>query len=96
VHGTPYNDDNLLIWKGKQVGLLLRTQKGIKPLYVSPGHRITLPECLEITLGCVTRCRFPLPVRQADLLSRRLGVYTLGQRLGGNSSEALASKSLSR
>jgi deoxyribonuclease V len=63
---------NVLIWKGKQVGLILRTQKGIKPLHVSPGHRITLPECLEITLGCVTRYRLPLPVRQADLLSRRL------------------------
>jgi deoxyribonuclease V len=61
-----------LIWKGKQVGLILRTQKGIKPLYISPGHRITGPECLEITLGCVTRYRLPLPVRQADLLSRRL------------------------
>jgi deoxyribonuclease V len=63
---------NALIWKGKQVGLILRTQKGIKPLYISPGHRITLPECLEITLGCVTRYRLPLPVRQADRLSRRL------------------------
>jgi len=63
---------NVLIWKGNQVGLILRTQKGIKPLYVSPGHRITLPECLKITLGCVTRYRLPLPVRQADLLSRRL------------------------
>jgi deoxyribonuclease V len=65
---------NALIWQGKQVGYILRTQKGIKPLYVSPGHRITLPECLEITLGCVTRYRLPLPVRQADLLSRRLRV----------------------
>jgi deoxyribonuclease V len=63
---------NVLIWKGIQVGWILRTQKGIKPLYVSPGHRITLPECLEITLKCVTRYRLPLPVRQADLLSRRL------------------------
>jgi deoxyribonuclease V len=63
---------NVLIWKGKQVGLILRTQKGVKPLYISPGHRITLPECLEITLGCVTRYRLPLPVRQADILSRRL------------------------
>jgi deoxyribonuclease V len=61
-----------LIWKGKQVGWILRTREGIKPLYVSPGHCITLPECLEITLKCVTRYRLPLPVRQADLLSRRL------------------------
>ena len=63
---------NLLIWKENQVGLILRTQTAKNPLYVSPGHRITLPECLEITLGCVTRYRLPLPVRQADLLSRRL------------------------
>jgi deoxyribonuclease V len=63
---------NLLIWKGNQVGLILRTQTAKNPLYVSPGHRITLPECLEITLGCVTRYRLPLPLRQADLLSRRL------------------------
>ena len=63
---------NALIWKEKQVGLILRTQTGKKPLYISPGHRITLPECLEITLGCVTTYRLPLPIRQADLLSRRL------------------------
>ena len=66
-----------LIWQGKQVGLVLRTKQGIKPLYLSPGHRITLPECLEITLGCVTKYRIPLPVRQADLLSRRLRAAAL-------------------
>ncbi len=48
---------NQLILKGKLVGLVLRTQTGIKPLYLSPGHRITLPECLEITLRCVTKYR---------------------------------------
>jgi deoxyribonuclease V len=61
-----------LIYKGKQIGLILRTRSGIKPLYLSPGHCITLPECLEITLGCITTYRLPLPVRQADLLTRRL------------------------
>ena len=76
--------------------MILRTQKGIKPLYVSPGHRITLPECLEITLGCVARYRLPVPVRQADLLSRRLRDYTLGQRLWGASPAAVPSKSRSR
>jgi len=54
---------SLLIWNGKLVGLILRTQKGVKPLYVSPEHRITLPECLEITRGCIRRYRLPLPVR---------------------------------
>jgi hypothetical protein len=87
---------NRLIWNEKQVGLILRTRKGVKPLYVSPGHRVTLPECLEITLGCVTRYRLPVPVRQADLLSRRLRAYTLGQRLWDASPAAVALKSCSR
>jgi deoxyribonuclease V len=62
-----------LIWKGKVVGLILRTIRDRTPLYLSPGHRITLEEARVITLGCVTRYRIPLPLRQADLLSRRLG-----------------------
>lgn len=63
---------NQLVWQGKLVGLILRTKKGVKPLYLSPGHRITLPECLELVLNCVTKYRIPLPLRQADLLTRRL------------------------
>jgi deoxyribonuclease V len=61
-----------LILAGKVVGMILRTQKGRKPFYLSPGHRITLPACREIVLGCVRRYRSPEPLRQADNLSRRL------------------------
>ena len=61
-----------IVWQGKVVGLILRTQKGKKPFYLSPGHRITLAECLGIVMGCVKRYRSPLPLRQADYLSRRL------------------------
>jgi deoxyribonuclease V len=61
-----------LMLKGKEVGMILRTQKGRKPFYVSPGHRITLAECRELVLGCVKRYRSPEPLRQADSLSRRL------------------------
>ena len=61
-----------LIWQGKVVGLMLRTQKGRKPFYLSPGHKITLEECREIVMGSVRRYRSPVPLRQADQLSRRL------------------------
>ncbi len=61
-----------LIYQGKKVGLILRTQRRVKPLYLSPGHLITLEESLEVTLGCVTKFRIPQPLRQADQLSRRL------------------------
>jgi deoxyribonuclease V len=61
-----------LVWQGGVVGMILRTQKGRKPFYLSPGHRITLEESREIVLGCVRRYRSPIPLRQADQLSRRL------------------------
>ncbi len=61
-----------LIYQGRQVGLILRTQTGKKPLYLSPGYRITLEESRAITLGCVAVYRIPLPLRQADQLTRRL------------------------
>ncbi len=61
-----------LIYQGKQVGFILRTQKGVRPLYLSPGHLITLEESRAITLGCVTKYRIPQPLRQADQLTRRL------------------------
>jgi len=61
-----------LIYQGKLVGLILRTQTGKRPLYLSPGHLITLEESRVITLGCVTRYRIPQPLRQADQLTRRL------------------------
>ena len=67
-----------LIWEGQVVGLILRTVSGKKPLYLSVGHRLTLPESHEIVLACVRRYRIPVPLRQADLLSRRLRAATPG------------------
>jgi deoxyribonuclease V len=70
--GMAAGSSSPLIWQGNPVGLILRTRTGVKPLYLSPGHRITLAESLEITLRCVTTYRLPLPLRQADRLSRLL------------------------
>jgi deoxyribonuclease V len=68
-----------LTWQGKVVGLILRTVSGRKPLYLSPGHLITLAECREIGLGCVRKYRIPLPLRAADHLTRRLKAAALDQ-----------------
>jgi deoxyribonuclease V len=58
-------------WEGQTVGWILRTRPGIKPLYVSPGHRVSLADCREIALGCVKGYRIPEPLRRADRLSRQ-------------------------
>lgn len=65
-----------LMHNGEQVGEVVRTRAGAKPLYVSVGHRITLAEAVDLVLHCCTRYRLPEPTRQAHLLSR--DGYTAG------------------
>lgn len=54
------------------VGLALRSRRACKPLYLSPGHLITLPEALQVVQQCLRKYRLPLPLREAHLLSQRL------------------------
>ena len=60
----------------EQIGVVLRTQKGIRPLFVSIGHRVDLDSAVKLVLACCTRYRIPEPTRQADIevakLKRRL------------------------
>jgi deoxyribonuclease V len=52
---------------GRQVGSVLRTRGGVKPLFVSPGHRADFPSSRRITLACLTRYRLPEPTRLAHI-----------------------------
>lgn len=51
------------------IGAVLRTRTGVKPVYVSPGHRISLKTAVELTLACTTRYRLPETTRQAHRLA---------------------------
>jgi deoxyribonuclease V len=51
----------------EQIGVVLRTQKGIRPVFVSIGHRVDLESAVKLTLACCTRYRIPEPTRQADI-----------------------------
>jgi len=53
------------------VGWIVRTRTGVRPLFISPGHRVSLADCRELPLGCVRGCRLPEPLRRADRLSRQ-------------------------
>ncbi len=55
----------------EQIGAVVRTRDGIKPVYVSIGHRLSLAESIRIVLACVTRFRLPEPTRRADQLVAR-------------------------
>ena len=52
----------------EEIGEALRTQDGVKPLYVSVGHLCDLPIARELVLACAMRYRLPEPTRLADRL----------------------------
>jgi deoxyribonuclease V len=54
---------------GEKVGFCLRTRTGVRPVFVSPGHRIGFRLAREVVLRS-SRFRIPEPLRQAHRLSR--------------------------
>ncbi|MBI4782527.1 MAG: deoxyribonuclease V [Oscillatoriophycideae cyanobacterium NC_groundwater_1537_Pr4_S-0.65um_50_18] len=52
------------------IGAVLRTRLGIKPLYISPGHRIGLETAIAYVMSCTTKYRLPETTRHADKLSK--------------------------
>jgi deoxyribonuclease V len=51
----------------EQIGVALRTQKGVRPVFVSIGHRVDLASAVKLVLACCTHYRIPEPTRQADI-----------------------------
>lgn len=47
------------------IGAALRTKANVKPVFISPGHLITLEESIEIAKACVRKYRLPEPTRFA-------------------------------
>ncbi|HET9138328.1 endonuclease V [Actinophytocola sp.] len=56
---------------GEVVGRALRTQAGVKPVFVSIGHRIDLDLATEVVLRLSPRFRLPEAIRAADRLGRQ-------------------------
>lgn len=56
-----------LVDKGETIGVVLRTRKGTKPVYVSAGHRIDLVSALYWVMKCCNGYRLPEPTRLAHL-----------------------------
>lgn len=61
-----------LKFEGRIVGAVVRTKDNVKPLFVSPGHKIDIEGAIRIALGCTGKYRIPEPIRCADMLSRKM------------------------
>lgn len=68
VHGPLPSEKGasaLLCHKREVVGAALRTRQGVRPLYVSIGHKVDLPTAMHWVLACCARYRVPEPTRLA-------------------------------
>ncbi len=55
-----------------EIGRVVRTQRGVRPVYVSIGHLITLDDAVRLTLESCTKFRLPEPTRLAHAEVSRL------------------------
>jgi len=58
-----------LMDKDAIVGAVLRTRPGVRPVYVSVGHRLCLETAVAWIMGCTGRYRLPETTRQAHRLA---------------------------
>ncbi len=71
-----------LVHRGETVGMAVRTRAGVKPLYVSPGHRMDLETAVEIVLRLSPRFREPETTRRSHRLVNDLRRRAGEERLG--------------
>lgn len=60
-----YNDTN------QAVGIVLRSRKNVKPVFISPGHLVGIHESAEVVMNCLAGYRIPEPLRLADIEVRK-------------------------
>jgi deoxyribonuclease V len=61
-----------LVDQGEVIAEVVRTREGVRPVYVSIGHRVSLPTARAWVLRLATRHRLPEPARAAHVEVNRL------------------------
>ncbi|MFZ5593025.1 MAG: deoxyribonuclease V [Pseudomonadota bacterium] len=59
--------------QGEVIGAVLRTRRGVKPIYVSIGHCVSLETAVDYVMRCTTKYRLPETTRWAHRLASGSG-----------------------
>jgi deoxyribonuclease V len=71
-HGTPAQRRGAWVPlrdQGQTIGAVLRSRRGTRPIFVSIGHRVSLPVAVRYVMACTTRYRLPETTRWAHRLA---------------------------
>ncbi|NIO11096.1 MAG: deoxyribonuclease V [Deltaproteobacteria bacterium] len=70
--GIRRGDSSFLELEGRTVGKVVRTRTKVKPVFVSPGHRMSVQGAAELVLATTRTSRLPEPIRMADQMVNQL------------------------
>jgi deoxyribonuclease V len=70
--GEEVGNYSRLTVKGKTVGAVLRTRRNVKPVFISPGHKIDLATSIVLALKSCRGYKLPEPTRQAHNLVNKV------------------------
>ena len=68
--GPQKGDASPLTYRNEIIGAVLRSRDDVKPLFISPGHRVSVDSAVKIVTSCIVKHRLPEPTRLADKLSK--------------------------
>ena len=69
--GSAVGEYSHMVFKGDVVGAALRTRENVKPVFVSPGHRMDVLSAIDIVVKTCQGYKLPEPTRQAHLAVNR-------------------------
>ena len=62
---TKFSNSPILSPNNELLGYALRTKNNVNPVYISPGHKMSVPDSLNIMKQCIRHHRIPEPTRMA-------------------------------
>ncbi|MCO6149342.1 deoxyribonuclease V [Flavobacterium sp. NRK1] len=63
--GLAKYNHSAIITNNEHLGYALRTKDNVKPVYISPGHKVSVADSLEFINPCILKHRIPEPTRIA-------------------------------
>lgn len=74
--GLPRLSTSLITDEEEIIGHALRTKELVKPVYISPGHKVSVQDSIDIIKQCVLKHRIPEPTRVAH---DKVNLFRVGQ-----------------
>ena len=86
--GVSRGDRSPLLDHDEVIGAVLRSRRGIKPLFVSVGHKADLDSAVALILSLTPRYRVPVPIRLAHVEVNRVRLEAKGKGSAGSAPAA--------